>query len=82
MTEKAWPLCLISIIIQILFWIENSHIESTGTSDLTLFNNALMIIMVIINTLWTENTVNTWKECEKKLARSFGTHDMDEKSAS
>lgn len=80
MTESAWPLSIITFIIQIIFWVENTHVVLNGSSRLTGFNSAMMIILVFINTVWVERTINGWENREKNLARSFGTNDMKESS--
>ena len=69
---KAWPLVLPAFIIQILLWAENSHIQATGVSTLTNFNNIVISFWCLVNLIWTTDLIETWKHQEKTLAQQFG----------
>lgn len=77
--KKAYPFIIPTFIFQILLWVEKEHVTAKGSSDLTHFNSALMILMALINITWVDNTIYKWKAREESLARAFGTKEIHEK---
>lgn len=78
LTSKSFPIILIALIIQIILWVEQSHVLQKGSSSLRYFNNFLVFLITVGNMFWTTDTVERWKFEEKTLAHKYGvTHNKE-----
>jgi hypothetical protein len=56
-TSKIKYMLIIALIMQILLWVENDSVRSTGISTLVQPNNILLFIFSLFNIAWMTSLV-------------------------